>query len=92
MRDPLDLHTPLEAEGYSIERLRAMTGAEKLAVVTELCQKAHDLAWAALQERYPSASERELFLRMAVLRLGEELARKAYPEVANLPQDPSAPR
>ena len=64
-----------------------MTSAEKAATITALCQAVHDLAWAGLKRRYPSASERELFLRMAVLRLGEDLARKAFPEVSTLADD-----
>ena len=90
MREPLALDTPLDIEARQIERWRMMTSAEKAATITALCQSVHDLAWAGLKRRYPDATERELFLRMAVLRLGNELARKVHPDVANLPDDPAA--
>ena len=87
MRTPLALDTPLDVEARQVERWRTMTSAEKGRLITALCQSVHDLAWAGLKRRYPGASERELFLRMAVLRLGGELARKVHPDVATLADD-----
>jgi hypothetical protein len=37
-----------------------------------------------VRQRYPNADEREQFLRVALITLGPELARKAYPEIAAL--------
>jgi hypothetical protein len=42
------------------------------------------LAMAGVRQRYPAASSREQFLRLAQVTLGNELARKAYPEIEAL--------
>ena len=81
---PLSADTPLEVERMQIERWRTMTPAEKAATVTGLTQAAFDLGRAGVRHRYPAASPREVFLRLAIVTLGEELALKAYPEIATL--------
>ena len=53
-------------------------------VVSGLTQATSELALAGLKQRYPDASPRELFLRLAMLTLGAELARKAYPDIVAL--------
>lgn len=53
-------------------------------MVSRLTQAACELALSGLRQRYPAASPRELFLRLAILRLGADLARKAYPEIVAL--------
>ena len=53
-------------------------------MVTGLTKAVFDLARAGIRDRYPDASAREQFLRLAVVTLGEELATKAYPEIAAL--------
>jgi hypothetical protein len=75
-----------EIERLQIEAWRRMTPAEKAAIVTGLTQAALDLARAGILDRHPSASAREQFLRLAIVTLGLELARKAYPDVATLEQ------
>jgi hypothetical protein len=37
-----------------------------------------------MRQRYPQATEREIFLRLAVLRLGHQLALEVFPEVESL--------
>ena len=61
-----------------------MSSAEKAAIVTGLTQAAYDLALAGVRSRFPGASPREHFLRLALITLGPELARQAYPEAAAL--------
>jgi hypothetical protein len=61
-----------------------MTATEKADIVTGLTKAVFDLARAGIRDRYPDASAREQFLRLAVVTLGEELATKAYPEIAAL--------
>jgi hypothetical protein len=61
-----------------------MSPAEKAAVITGLTQAAYDIALAGVRQRYPDASAREHFLRLAILTLGSELAAKAYPEISAL--------
>lgn len=58
-----------------------MTAAEKAAIVTGLTNAVYELARAGVRCRYPHASAREQFLRLAIVSLGPELARKAYPDI-----------
>lgn len=81
---PLSLDTPPEIERLQIERWQRMSTAENAAIVSGLTQAVYELALAGVRQRYPSASPREQFLRLAMITLGAELARKAYPEIAAL--------
>jgi len=81
---PLSADTSPEVERLQIERWRQMSPAEKAAVVTGLTQAVYDLARAGVRHRYPDASPRDAFLRLAVVTLGAALARQAYPDVAAL--------
>jgi hypothetical protein len=71
-------------ERIQIERWRRMTPADKAAIVTGLTQAAFDLARAGVRHRYPNAGPREEFLRLAIVTLGADLARQAYPDIAAL--------
>jgi hypothetical protein len=83
-RQPLSDDTSEEAERVQIERWRNMTPEQKLALVSGMTQMACTLAMAGIGQRYPDASPRERFLRFAMMHLGEEVARAAYPEIAAL--------
>jgi hypothetical protein len=83
---PLTLDTSPEVEQMQIERWRAMTPQQKASMISGLSRLANRLAMIGIRERYPEASEREQFLRFAMLTLGRDLAEKAYPEVAALPR------
>jgi hypothetical protein len=61
-----------------------MSPAQKAAMVTGLTQAAFTLMWAGIRVRHPGASPREHFLRAAVIVLGPELTRAAYPDAAAL--------
>jgi hypothetical protein len=80
----LSADTSPETERRQIEQWRQMTATEKAAIVTGLTKAVFDLARAGIRDRHPDASPREQFLRLAVVTLGEELATKAYPEIAAL--------
>lgn len=67
-----------------VERWRQMSAAEKAAIVSGLTQAVYELARAGVRHRYPDASPREQFLRLAIVTLGPELARQAYPDIAAL--------
>jgi hypothetical protein len=82
--EPLAADTSLEVEALQVERWRAMSPAEKALLVTGLTQAVFEVARAGVQHRHPSASEREVFLRLALVTLGPDLAREAYPEIASL--------
>jgi hypothetical protein len=82
--EPLAADTSSEVERLQIERFRQMTTAEKAAIVSGLTQAVYDLASAGVRHRYPHASPREQFLRLAIVTLGQTLAEKAYPEILQL--------
>ncbi len=77
--------TSPEAWEVFLELQRRMSPAERLWRALEYSEFVRSLAEAVLREQYPLASDREIFLREARQRLGEELFRKAYGE--ELPDD-----
>jgi hypothetical protein len=80
VRAPLAADTPVEVENRQIEAWRPMPSAEKAALVAGLTNATFVLARAGLRERFPDASDRELFLRLAIQTLGRDLAQRAYPD------------
>jgi hypothetical protein len=82
-RKTLSFDTSPEIERLQIERWRQMSPDSK-ALVSGLTRTTSEFALAGLRQRYPEASSRELFLRLAMLTLGPDLARRAYPEIVAL--------
>jgi len=76
--------TPVEIERRQIAGWRAMAPAEKARLIVALSRSAREMALAGIRHRFPSASPREHFLRLAMLTLGPDLARRAYPEIERL--------
>ena len=60
------------------ELLRRKTPGERIALAFELSEFAIRMSESGVRERYPDASEREIFLRAAALRLPRELMIRAY--------------
>jgi hypothetical protein len=83
-RKALSFDTSPEIERLQIERWRQMSPDSKAALVSGLTRTTSEFALAGLRQRYPEASSRELFLRLAMLTLGSDLARRAYPEIVAL--------
>jgi hypothetical protein len=83
-RQPLAADTPLDVEQRQIDRWREMTPAEKAALISGLTEAAYEIAMAGIRHRNPGASPREVALRLAILTLGPDLARKVYPEIDGL--------
>lgn len=81
--DRLDDTDP-KARAVQLRLYAAMSPAQKLRRMNDLTLAANMLALAGLRERFPSATEGELLLRLARLRLGDELVRRVYGE---LPSD-----
>ena len=81
MPAPLNLDTAPEIERLQIEGWRQMSAAEKAAIVSGLTQAVFDLALAGVRLRHPGAPAREQFLRLALITLGPDLARRVYPEI-----------
>jgi hypothetical protein len=61
-----------------LELLRRKTPGERMAMAFELTDFALRMAESGVRARYPGASEREVFLRAAALRLPRDLMIRAY--------------
>lgn len=61
-----------------LEMLRAKTPGERIRMAFELSDFAVKAAESGVRARYPDASEREIFLRSAALRLPRDLMIRAY--------------
>ncbi|MCU0225924.1 MAG: hypothetical protein MUF27_18070 [Acidobacteria bacterium] len=72
MTPPLQDTSP-EAEAVLVAGWRARTPAEKLALVSAMTRTAQELSLAGIRARHPHATEDELRLRLAALRLPREL-------------------
>ena len=83
-RGGLAADTSAEAERRQVEMWRRMSSVDKARLVTDLTRTAEELALAGIRMRHPGATERECLLRLAVLKLGPELAARVYPEAAAL--------
>jgi hypothetical protein len=83
-RRPLADDTPLEIEQVQIAMWQRMTPGDKMRLVSGLCRRLHTLAAEAVRQRHPHASAREQFLRLAIVRLGYDLAVEAFPDAAGL--------
>lgn len=59
-------------EDMLFERWRRLSPREKAAIVSAWCRAAQDAAIAGIRERHPEASDREIRLRLASLRLDRE--------------------
>ena len=81
---PLADDTSLEIEARQVEGWRRMSVTEKAQLIASLSCAAREVALAGIRDRYPGASPREQFLRLAMLTLGAELARQAYPDIDRL--------
>ncbi len=81
--------TTPEAMKVFIELHRKMPVQQKLAQVFEMTKLVMGLAALGVRNRYPDATEREVFLRTAALHLPKELMLRAYgwhPDLGTKPQ------
>jgi hypothetical protein len=60
-----------------------------MRLVSGICRAVDDAAREGLRRRFPDAGPRELFLRLAMLRLGDDLAVEAFPDAAALVGKPA---
>jgi hypothetical protein len=70
--------TPPEVEAILVAGYRRMTPAERLARACDLSLAVRQLALSRLRSEYPSASDRELQLRLAALTIDAETMRDAF--------------
>lgn len=78
MYKPQSLDTSEEIDRLQFARYREMSVDEKSQIVSELNEMVQRLAFAGMRERYPNATDDEIWLRLASLRLGRETVRKVY--------------
>ena len=71
-------------ERLQIEGWRRMSPLEKAGIMSHATSDALTLALAGIRLRYPDASERECFLRLAALQLGPTLVRQVYPDASQI--------
>jgi hypothetical protein len=76
--------TSLEAERTQVELWRRMSLIEKLHAVSESTRAVLQLSLAGIRLRHPEAADEECGIRLAILKLGRELACQAFPEAARL--------
>lgn len=70
--------TTYEVERLLIESYRRMTPAQKARRIAEDCRALETLVLAGIRVRHPHATDREIRVRLAELRLGHDLAVAAY--------------
>ncbi len=83
VRRPLADDTPLEIEQVQIAVWQRMTPDEKAELVTSMCRGVLEAATEGVRWRHPHAGPREQFLRLAILRLGYDLAVEAFPDASS---------
>jgi hypothetical protein len=81
---PLALDSSPDIERRQVESWRQMSAAQKAAMITGLTRAAYAMSAAGVRHRHPDASSREQFLRLAIIVLGPDLARLAFPDSAGL--------
>lgn len=73
----LDDTTP-DAREKQLELLRAMSPSQRAEIMTGLTFATQRLAFLGMRERYPDASDDEIWLRLAAQRLGPDIVRRIY--------------
>jgi hypothetical protein len=61
-----------------LELLRRKTPGERIKLALDMSDFANKIAESGVRARHPEASEREVFLRAAALRLPRDLIIRAY--------------
>jgi len=78
MYKPQSLDTSEEIDRLQFARYREMSVEERLNIVAQLNAMVQRLAFDAMRERYPNATDDEIWLRLAAARLGRDTVRKVY--------------
>jgi hypothetical protein len=78
------MHEDPEILRMQRERIRLMSTEERAALVAGLYRAAETFAAAGIRDARPNATDREVFLRLVIRRLGLATARSLYPEIERL--------
>ena len=76
----LSTDTSADVEAIQIDLWKRMSSVEKASAVSAVSIAAQELSLAGIRLRHPAASEAECLIRLAILKLGSDLARRVYPE------------
>ena len=80
----LAANTTAAIEQRQVDAWRRLSALERLQLVSDTTRAVTQLSLAGIRRRYPQASERECFLRLAAILLGVDTARRVYPDAAEL--------
>jgi len=75
---PLAADTTLEAEQRQMEIWRAMTPAQKFALLDDLYSSANLFVEAGIRMRHPDAGPEEVRMRRLALTLGRDVVQRLY--------------
>lgn len=77
--------TTADIEQRQVEAWRRLSSVERFRLVSDATRAVMALSLAGIRRRYPQASDRECFLRLAAIRLGVDATLQVYPDAAHLP-------
>jgi hypothetical protein len=80
----LSRDTSADVERLQVKAWRRMSPLEKAGIMSQATSDASTLALAGIRQRYPGASDRECFIRLAALQLGPALVRQVYPDASQI--------
>jgi len=79
-----NLDTSPDIERRQVDAWRQMSAAQKAEMVTGLTRASYAMTFAGVRQRHPGESPRQHFLRVAIIVLGPDLARLAYPDATEV--------
>jgi len=79
-RARLSADTARDIEDRQVEAWRRLSSVEVAQTLNAAWSAGIQLAWFGLKERFPTASDKELRVRLAVLMLGRDVAARIHPD------------
>jgi len=76
--------TSEEAGWLQVDLWRRMTPGQRAQSAASISLDVERLCLAGIRQRHPRATERECFLRLAIIKLGRDIALRVYPDAADL--------
>jgi hypothetical protein len=82
-RARLSADTTRDIEERQADGWRRMSSLDVARTLNAAWTAGSQLAWFGLKDRFPTASDEELRVRLAVLTLGADLARRIHPNAGD---------
>lgn len=73
-----------DIEERQIEAWRRMSSVDIARTLNAAWTTGSQLAWCGMKDRFPTASDHELRVRVAVLMMGRDVASRIYPDALAL--------